>query len=70
MRALGFVLVLIGVIALAYKGISYTRQRTVLDVGGLEAKVDERKTIPLSPLLGVTALSAGLVLILVKRRPA
>jgi hypothetical protein len=70
MKTIGFLLVLIGAIALAYKGISYTRQRTVFEVGGLEAKVDERKTIPLSPILGVTALTAGIVLILVKRRPA
>ncbi len=70
MKSLAIVLIAVGILALAYKGISYTRERTVLDVGPFEAKVDERKTIPLSPLVGVLALAGGVVILIASRRRA
>jgi hypothetical protein len=60
---LGFVLVIFGVIALAYQGITYTTHKKVLDVGPIEATKTEHKTIPLPPVLGGLALLGGIVLI-------
>jgi len=42
----------------------------VIDVGPLQASVDEKKTIPISPILGGLALAAGLVMVLADRRRA
>lgn len=64
----GIVLVIVGVIALAYGGISYTREETVLDVGPIEATADVRQTIPLPPVLGGLALAGGIVLLVVGAR--
>ncbi len=67
---LGVVLLVIGVVALAYQGITYTTQEKVLDVGPIKATVEREKTIPLPPVLGVLALVGGIVLIAVGARRA
>ena len=50
MRALGAILIVLGIVALVWGGISYTKREKVIDVGPIEASVDERKTIPLPPV--------------------
>ena len=60
---LGVALVALGVIALAYQGISYTTHKKVVDIGPIEATKEEHKTIPLPPVLGVIALVAGVIII-------
>jgi hypothetical protein len=64
----GIALVAIGVIALAYGGITYTKKEKVLDIGPLEATTERRETIPLPPLLGGLSLAGGIVLIVVGAR--
>jgi hypothetical protein len=59
----GILLVVIGVIGLAYGGISYTREKTVVDIGPIKATADTRETIPVPPLLGGLALIGGVALI-------
>jgi hypothetical protein len=63
MRIIGIVLVVIGAVALAYGGISYDRQKTVLDMGPLKATTTEHKTLPLSPVVGGIALLGGVILL-------
>jgi Tfp pilus assembly ATPase PilU len=65
---IGLALVVAGIIALAYQGITYTRSRTVLEIGPIEAKVEEKRTIPLPPVLGVLALAGGILLLVVGAR--
>ncbi len=60
----GIVLVIIGVIALTYQGITYTTREKVVQLGPIEATKKTEKTIPLPPLLGGIALAAGVVLII------
>ena len=61
----GIALIVLGVVAFAYKGITYTSREKVIDVGPLQATVDTKKTIPLSPLLGGLVLVGGIVLVVV-----
>jgi uncharacterized membrane protein HdeD (DUF308 family) len=67
---LGVVLIIVGVLALAYQGITYTTREKVLDLGPLKASVDKQKTIPLPPILGAVALAAGVILIVVGNKRA
>jgi hypothetical protein len=62
---LGVVLVVLGIFALAYQGITYTKREKVVDVGPIHATKDTTKTIPLPPILGGLALIGGVVLIAV-----
>jgi hypothetical protein len=71
MRAItivGIVLIVIGVIALVYQGITYTTREKVLEVGPVEVRKETQKTIPLPPLAGLAALAGGIVLVLVGAR--
>jgi len=62
---LGIALIVLGVVAFAYQGITYTSREKVIDIGPLQASVDTKKSIPLSPLLGGLALVGGIVLVVV-----
>jgi len=68
MRITGIILIVLGVIALAYGGISYTKEEKVLDIGPLEATAKTRETIPLPPLLGGLALAGGVALMIAGSR--
>jgi hypothetical protein len=63
MTLAGAVLILFGVVALVYQGITYTSRETVLDLGPLHATADRQKTLPLSPVLGVVAVAGGVALL-------
>jgi hypothetical protein len=62
---MGIALIILGVVAFAYQGITYTTREKVIDFGPIQASVDTKKTIPLSPLLGALALAGGIVLVVV-----
>jgi Na+-transporting methylmalonyl-CoA/oxaloacetate decarboxylase gamma subunit len=68
MKFMGFVLVVLGVLALVYGGISYNRQKTVLDVGPFKATATEQKNVPLSPIVGGIALLGGILLLAVPKK--
>ena len=68
MKTMGFVLLVAGVVALAYGGISYSRQRTIIDMGPIKATATEQHNVPLSPIVGSIAIVGGLLLLISKRR--
>jgi len=68
MRLLGIVLIVVGIVALAYQGISYTTHKKVLDIGPIQATKEEHHTVPLPPIVGVLALIGGVVIIASGRR--
>lgn len=65
---IGIALILLGVVALAYQGITYTSEEKIIDLGPLQATAQTEKTIPLPPVLGVLALVGGIVLVVVGAR--
>jgi uncharacterized membrane protein len=64
----GIILIVLGVVALAYQGITYTTKEKVVDLGPLKVEAQREKTIPLPPLLGGLALAGGIVLLIVGSR--
>ena len=71
LRIIGILLIVLGLVALAYQGITYTKTEKVLEVGPITATKETKKTIPLPPVLGGVALLAGVVLLVASssRRP-
>jgi uncharacterized membrane protein HdeD (DUF308 family) len=65
---MGIVLVILGVLALAYQGISYTHQEKVLDIGPIHATKETHERISLPPILGGVALVAGIALLVTGAR--
>ena len=68
MRTIGLILVICGVIALAYGGFTYTRKRDTVSVGPLSATVEQRESVPIPPIAGGIAIVAGLLLIIAGNR--
>ena len=64
----GIILIILGVVALAYQGITYTTQEKAVDLGPLQITAEKTHTIPLPPLLGAIALAGGVVLLVANRR--
>ena len=68
--SLGLALILLGVVAFAYQGITYTTQNKIIDIGPLQATVDQKETIPLPPIAGGLALAGGVALLIMGARKA
>lgn len=71
MRPLGIVgviLIIAGVVVLAMKGISYTKNRDSVKIGGIELSKEDRGFVP--PVAGVIAIVAGIVLVAAGRKKA
>jgi hypothetical protein len=68
MKTIGIILIVIGVIALALQGISYTTKEKVVDLGPVEATAEDEHYIPLPPVLGGLALVGGVVLVIAGSR--
>ncbi len=67
-RIIGLVLVVIGIVALAWGGVFWTDRDTVLDAGPLEVTTENREGVSIPPVLGGIALVGGIVLLLVPSR--
>ena len=65
MSVAGVVLIVLGVVALAYQGINYTRRETVIDIGPVHATADRTRTLPLPPVVGIAAVAGGVALLVV-----
>ena len=61
----GLILIVVGIIALAYGGFSYTKREKIIDAGPLQVSADKEHTLPLPPILGALALAGGIVLVVV-----
>jgi hypothetical protein len=59
----GIILIVIGIVALAYQGISYTTREKVVDIGPIQMTAEKTKTLPLPPIVGGIALVGGIVLL-------
>jgi hypothetical protein len=68
MKILAIVLIIGGILGLAYGSFSYTKERHDLKVGPLEMSVKDRETVNIPVWAGVGAIVLGAVLLLVPRR--
>jgi hypothetical protein len=64
----GAILLVFGLVALAYQGLTYTTRERVIDIGPLKVDADRERTIPLPPIVGGVAVAAGVVLLIAGSR--
>ncbi|MDR3492417.1 MAG: DUF3185 domain-containing protein [Gammaproteobacteria bacterium] len=64
----GIILILVGIVALAYQGFTYTQHEQVAKIGDLQITADTQKTVYLPPVLGGLCLVAGIVLVVAGRK--
>jgi uncharacterized membrane protein YidH (DUF202 family) len=65
---IGVALIALGLIALAYQGITYTTREKAIDLGPLQVTSERTRTIPLPPIVGALALVGGVVVLVMGRR--
>jgi uncharacterized membrane protein YdcZ (DUF606 family) len=65
---IGIILIVIGIFAFAYQGISYTTREKVVDLGPIHMTAEKKRTIPLPPIVGGIFLVGGIVLLVVRKK--
>jgi uncharacterized membrane protein YidH (DUF202 family) len=63
MKIIGIVLVVLGILGLAYGGVTWTTKEKVVDLGPLQVTHDKTQSLPLPPIAGGVCLIAGAVLL-------
>jgi uncharacterized membrane protein YidH (DUF202 family) len=63
-KLVGILLIVFGVAALAMGGFSYTKREKAVDLGPVQVTTERQKTVPLSPIVGLVAVGAGVILVL------
>jgi membrane-bound ClpP family serine protease len=66
----GILLIILGIVAFAYQGISYTTTEKAIDLGPIQVIAEETHTLPLPPIVGAIALIGGVLLLLQGRKNA
>jgi hypothetical protein len=71
-KVIAVVLIVFGLVALAYGGITMTTRDKVVDLGPIEVTQEEQHRLPLPPVVGGVAVAAGIVLLVAgaRRSPA
>ena len=59
----GIILMVVGISAFAYQGMTYTAREMVADPGPLHMMAESTRTISVPPLVGAIALFGGVVLL-------
>jgi uncharacterized membrane protein YidH (DUF202 family) len=63
MKLVGIVLIVLGIVGLAYGGFTWTTKEKVVDLGPLQVTHDKTQSLPLPPIAGGVCLIAGVVLL-------
>ncbi|HKB55676.1 MAG TPA: hypothetical protein VKD22_16880 [Ramlibacter sp.] len=67
-RVVGIVLIVAGVLGLAYGSFSYTKDTTPVKLGPLELSVKEKHTVNVPVWAGIGAIAIGALLLVVGGR--
>ena len=70
LKVTAIALIVAGALGLLYGGFSYTKQTSEVKLGSLELSVDEKQTIDVPVWLGVGAIVAGGLLLLLGSKKA
>lgn len=67
MKIVGIVLIVAGVLALAYGGFSYTKDTHKAEIGPLKLSVEEKERVNVPQWAGIGAIAVGVVLLVAGR---
>ncbi|MGC4049747.1 MAG: hypothetical protein QM757_09570 [Paludibaculum sp.] len=66
-KTLGAILIVLGLIGLAWGGFTYKTKEKVVDLGPIEATREKSHNVPLPPVAGVAALIGGVALVVTSK---
>lgn len=59
MRNLGFIVLIIGVLMIAYTGFTFITKEKVIDAGPIEVSKEEKHPVQWSPIVGIILVIGG-----------
>jgi hypothetical protein len=62
-KIVGIILIVVGLVGLAWGGLTYTTREKVIDIGPIHASVEKTHNVPLPPVAGAAALIGGIALL-------
>lgn len=62
-KIIGVILIVVGLVGLAWGGFHYTTRQRVMDIGPIHASRNQTHEVPLPPIAGAAALIGGIVLL-------
>ena len=65
MKIVGIVLIVAGVLALAYGGFSFTKETHKAEIGPLKLSVKEKESVNVPQWAGIAAIVAGVAMLVV-----
>lgn len=63
LTTIGVILIILGILGFVVPRITFTEQRTVLDVGPVEIEAEQQRSIPIPDVAASVAVVAGLVMV-------
>lgn len=62
-KALGSILIVLGMLGIAWGGFTYATREKVIDIGPIHATREKTHVIPIPPVAGLLALVGGIVVL-------
>jgi uncharacterized membrane protein YidH (DUF202 family) len=67
-KSFGIVLIVIGIIMLAYTGFNYVTTEKVVDIGPIEINAEKNNRVSWPPLVGLVLIVGGVVIIALDKK--
>jgi len=67
-QLLGIALIVLGLVAFAYQGITYTTREKAIDIGPIQVTTERTRRLPIPPIAGAVAIIGGIVLLVAGNR--
>ncbi len=62
-KTLGIILIVLGVVGLAWGGFNYKTREKIIDIGPIQATQEKTHSVPVPPIAGALALIGGIFLV-------
>lgn len=69
MKILGIIIIVIGIIMIAYTGFNFITTEKVVDVGPVQINKEVNHPIQWSPIVGGLLLVGGIIIVLFTKKP-
>lgn len=67
-KTIGIVLIIVGLVGLAYGGLTYKTRESIVNIGPIHASREKTHTLPLPPIAGALAVIAGIALVVTSKK--
>lgn len=69
-KVIGFIVIALGVIMVAYTGFNYITTEKVVDIGPVEISKEKNHPVQWSPVIGGVLIAGGIVLLVSSKKTA